>query len=149
MGSELFFCPTCNDRIHPVIFIYTCQNTNTVLCRIVPTDSVPETDMFCLWGPNKINIRNKVITFLIKILHCLNGPAYLYIQASCKQQLMNSLSFFYHYALQIVVGPGSFFKAWIRIKNFKTLGSGILKHSDPQSDSKYAFNIYCQSYKLQ
>ena len=39
-----------------------------VLCRIVPTDSVPETDKFCLWGPNKINIRNKVITFLIKIM---------------------------------------------------------------------------------
>ena len=40
----------------------------SVLCRIVPTDSVPETDKFCLWGPNKINIRNKVITFLIKIM---------------------------------------------------------------------------------
>ena len=40
----------------------------TLLCRIVPTDSVPETDKFCLWGPNKINIRNKVITFLIKIM---------------------------------------------------------------------------------
>ena len=39
-----------------------------MLCRIVPTDPVPETDKFCLWGPNKINIRNKVITFLIKIM---------------------------------------------------------------------------------
>jgi len=40
----------------------------SVLCRIVPTDSVPETDKFCLWGPNKINIRSKVIIFLIKIM---------------------------------------------------------------------------------
>ena len=39
-----------------------------MLCRIVPTDSVSETDKFCLWGPNKINIRNRVITFLIKIM---------------------------------------------------------------------------------